>query len=545
MSPNPEELALFDREALRPFPVAQVRDPGNLFPVSYAGAMQDVLLGAGRNMQRAPAHASTEHGLPPETFAELYATLPRPDRVIHDYWRDDCFAEQRVAGVNPLVIRRVESTDDLEELGRRFGLASLPIEDLPGDRGSHDRRLTPKDLVGDGRLFVLDYRLLEGLPLGAHPKGRKYLTAPLVALYWRPSGHRDDGQLVPFAIQLGQDPHAPMFTPRHQQTWTLAKLMVQVADGNHHEMASHLARTHLAVEPFAVATPGVLPEEHPVRRFLAPFLQLVSARNLAARERLINPGGHVEDLLAPTLQGSLEIARRSREGHQGCGRWGLRCSSFAADLAARGVATGLPHYPFRDDGELLWDALGRYAAAYLDAVYGSQRVAGDAALQRWAALLAHPKGGDVHEMPSPITSREELAFVLQAVAFTSGPLHAAVNFPQYEYMTFVPNMPLAAYCPPPTHPILPGHDAARLERFLPPMGLATQQFLVMYGLSAYQHDRLGDFEGHPFAPEAAAPIAALQDELARIERQIVHRNVRRKRVYEYLMPSRIPNSASV
>lgn len=48
-------------------------------------------------------------------------------------------------------------------------------------------------------------------------------------------------------------------------------------------------------------------------------------------------------------------------------------------------------------------------------------------------------------MPRTITRRSTLVEILTSIIFVCGPGHSAINFSQYEYMSFVPNMPLSIY----------------------------------------------------------------------------------------------------
>jgi arachidonate 15-lipoxygenase len=67
-------------------------------------------------------------------------------------------------------------------------------------------------------------------------------------------------------------------------------------------------------------------------------------------------------------------------------------------------------------------------------------------LQAWAAELSDQiEGGKVKGMPASFTNVEELIEIVTTIIFICGPQHSAVNYAQYEYMTFVANMPLAAY----------------------------------------------------------------------------------------------------
>jgi arachidonate 15-lipoxygenase len=60
-------------------------------------------------------------------------------------------------------------------------------------------------------------------------------------------------------------------------------------------------------------------------------------------------------------------------------------------------------------------------------------------------LSDQTNGGKVKGMPASFTSVEELIEIVTTIIFICGPQHSAVNYAQYEYMTFAANMPLAAY----------------------------------------------------------------------------------------------------
>lgn len=69
------------------------------------------------------------------------------------------------------------------------------------------------------------------------------------------------------ALQLGQIPGEdnPIFLPTDSQyDWLLAKIWVRSADFQHHQTVTHLLRTHLISEMFAIAMFRHLPAVHPV-----------------------------------------------------------------------------------------------------------------------------------------------------------------------------------------------------------------------------------------------------------------------------------------
>ena len=147
-------------------------------------------------------------------------------------------------------------------------------------------------------------------------------------------------------------------------------------------------------------------------------------------------------------------------------------------------------------------------------------------------------------MPARIDGADTLARVLTMVLFTSGPQHALVNYGQSPFLGFAPNMPLAAYCDVPTCGAFESDED--LMRVLPPPEWARRQLLTMEGLSAYQHDRLGHYPpGHFRDPEVQPVIRGLQGRLGEIETAIDERNLEREEAYEFLKPSRVPNSISI
>jgi arachidonate 15-lipoxygenase len=146
-------------------------------------------------------------------------------------------------------------------------------------------------------------------------------------------------------------------------------------------------------------------------------------------------------------------------------------------------------------------------------------------------------------MPATIKTVDELVDIATTIIFTCGPQHAAVNYPQYEYMAFIPNMPLAAYRPITEEGEF--SDRNSLLSFLPPPKPTADQLTIIYILSAYRYDRLGYYD-QPFEDaEAQALIVAFQQELNAVERKIELNNKSRLIEYSYLKPRLIPNSTSV
>ncbi len=468
-------------------------------------------------------------------YEELFPLLPKPS-VIKNFRYDSSFARQRIAGANPMVIKGIN------KLPPNFSLTNEIFQKVMGK----DKTLESEGALG--RLYLADYAVLQDITLGRYEQGFKFITAPLVLYCWQPSGYSDRGKLVPVAIQLGQTPPPDnlIYTPLDELKWLAAKIFAQIADANHHELITHLGRTHLVAETFALATATELAPNHPINLLLKPHFQFTLAINLLAEKQLLNPGGSVDQLLAGTLNSSLKIASKgTREYLENFSDF-----AFPKELANRRVndANLLPDYPFRDDGLLLWQAIEQYVRDYLSLYYTkSTAIINDPELQNWASKLMSPKGGNVKKLfdGSRLETLNQLVAIITQVIFVAGPQHAAVNYTQYDYMTYAPNMPLAGYRPPTD--IKNSVDEAFIMKLLPPQQQASLQLSVLYSLTSFQFNRLGYPDSCAFTDPRVnnEVIPKFQRRLQEIEIEINRRNEKRLEPYLFLKPSRVPNSINI
>lgn len=470
-----------------------------------------------------------------EAYRALFATLPVPG-VSYMFQDDSTFARLRVQGPNNMLITAVGDT-----LPANFPLSAARYSAVMGGD-------TLGAALADGRLFLLDYKPLEILDPGTYGALAKYAWQPMALFAIPPGG----SSLVPVAVQFGQDPiDNAIFTPSpvadKQWGWEMAKFVVEVADGNYHELFTHLARTHLVIEAFAVATHRHLAEVHPIWALLVPHFEGTLFINEAAATSLIAADGPIDHIFAGTITSSQLAAVDARLAFDFYGKM------LPADLAARGVGvdSALEDYPYRDDALLVWGAIHEWARQYVGLYYAADSdVVADSELAAWAACLA---GEAKIKGFGPVTTRAQLAEICTMVMFTASAQHAAVNFPQKDIMAFAPAITGAGWQAAPNGQR--GHDKAGWLAMMPPMALALEQLNVLELLGSVHYRPLGDYRSNAFpypawfqdprVTGAEGPLAWFQAALQGVEVEIAARNAERMQPYPYLQPSLIPTSINI
>ncbi|MEE3718259.1 lipoxygenase family protein [Tumidithrix elongata RA019] len=483
-------------------------------------------------------------------YQDLFQTIYLPT-VAHRALEDRVFASQRVAGVNPLVIQR------LTTIPEKFPITDTDYQTVMGAEDSLEQA------IQENRLYIADYEVLQEVQLGTVQDGnktvQKYLCHP-IALFAVEPGDYPNRKLVPVAIQCYQKPSSdnPIFTApslhasaSERWAWQMAKLTVQIADSNYHELISHLGRTHLWMEPIAIATYNQLEAPHPLGILLTPHFEGTLYINDSATKGLVNRGGTVDKIAAGTLESSVLLSLKGAKGYP----FAFNESSLPKTLEHRGVddANALPDYPYRDDALLLWDAIHNWVSGYLKIFYADDvKVLNDACLQNWIAeLVASDRGqmteiGEVtEEDPTPrIRTLQYLIEAVTLIIFTGSAQHAAVNFPQSSLMTYMPNMPMAGYREAPKS--VTGIQEADYFDLLPSLAQSENQLNMTYLLGSVYYTQLGIYGDRYFTNELVnGCLQVFNQRLAEIELEIKARNEKRPTHYDVLLPSKIPQSINI
>ena len=452
-------------------------------------------------------------------------------------WRDDAeFARQTVQGVNPKALELVSAPP-----------AGMPLTD-------HDVRGLLDPGIGLGtafrskRMFLVDFAILDGLPMFKEVvdgEQRQRYAPPCRALFYR----GNDDVLRPVAIQLERDAAAPVFTPNDSpDDWLAAKIFVRCSEGNVHQVLAHAVCTHFTIEPFIIAIMRNVSAQHPLYKLMRRHFRYTLAINQGARKTLIAAGGVFDDFLStggPEL-GHLKLAGRAWEA------WRLADQRLPDDLRRRGVDDRkvLPYYPYRDDAQPVWDAVGAYVRETLGAYFKSDAdVEGDVEIQAfWTDLVTN--GLPIAKLPFERLARvEDLCDLAQTLIFTVSVEHAAVNNLQFEHYAWVPNAPLGMHRPPPRAKGVTSHDEVR--RMLPSLDQTIGQIAIGKALSTFGTDEEflvqdGGWTRPYFREESA--LAAQRRFVDRLRAQVLQvENANRLRPvpYEILRADRIPCSVTI
>lgn len=488
-----------------------------------------------------------------EDYKKLFQIIYLPyiaDHVLED--RD--FAAQRVAGANPVLIQRLETMLD------NFPITDKHYKSVMGEDDSLNKSLE------EGRLYINNYKDLKIIKVD--PNSQKYLYMP-IALFAIEAGNSPNRRLIPVAIQCDQDyseKNNPIITSPNLKSsdserwmWQFAKLMVQIADGNYHELVSHLGQTHLLIEPIVIATHRQLSSKHPLKALLLPHFEGTLFINDFAVSGLINEGGIVDKVLAGTLDSSLTLSIEAAKGFP----FSFNESFLPKTFKHRKVDDSklFPDYPYRDDSILIWEAIHAWVSSYLKLYYTSDKdVKNDIEIQSWLAELISQDGGkmlrtgigEVDESgKNPVEPQiRTLNYLIDAtshIIFTSSAQHAAVNFTQSTLMTYMPNMPLSAYKKDDnTAQSIQALDKKEYFSVLPSQAQSEVQMNITYLLGSVYYTKLGHYEGEYFKDHRINEhLDKFKSRLIEIEKIIDQRNESRPTYYNVLKPSKIPQSINI
>ncbi|XP_051125798.1 probable linoleate 9S-lipoxygenase 5 [Andrographis paniculata] len=483
---------------------------------------------------------------------ERFLKFPLPDVIKENRtaWRtDEEFAREMLAGVNPVVIRRLREFPIRSELDRRvYGDHDSVITADQLEKNMDG--LTVEEALKTNKLYVLDHHdaVMPYLARINETTAKIYATRTVLFL-------QENGTLKPLAIELSLPSNdendrgaiGKVYTPSNRgieaSIWQLAKAYVAVNDSGYHQLISHWLNTHAVIEPFVIATNRQLSVLHPIHKLLKPHFRDTMHINALGRQILINAGGVLEKTVFPA-QYAMEMSSAVYRS------WNFAEQGLPEDLVKRGMAIrddDQPHglrlviedYPFAVDGLEIWAAIEAWVTEYCCFYYNSDEVVrGDDEIQSWWKEVVETGHGDRKGEPwwPEMAARDDLIQICTIIIWVASALHAAVNFGQYPYAGFMPNRPTVSrrFMPEPGTP-----EYSELEEN--PDGVffktVTAQFQSLLGvslieiLSRHSTDEiyLGQAENREWTGDAP-PRAAFErfgEALVGIEKRIGERNLDR------------------
>lgn len=461
--------------------------------------------------------------------------------------RDDEFARQVIAGVNPVNIERMKVFPPESKLDPQiYGPleSALKEEHILGQLNG----MTVQQALDENKLFMVDHHdvYLPFLDQINALDGRKsYATRTIFFLTPR-------GTLKPIAIELGLPPAGPssrskrVVTPPVDATtnwiWQLAKSHVCSNDAGVHQLVNHWLRTHACMEPFILAAHRQLSAMHPIFKLLDPHMRYNLEINGLARQGLINADSVIESCFTPGRY-CMEISAAAYKNF-----WRFDMESLPADLIRRGMAVPdptQPHglkllvedYPYANDGLLIWTAIENWVRTYVNHYYPSpSTISYDRELQNWYSESINVGHADVREASwwPTLECADDLVYVLTTLIWLASAQHAALNFGQYPYGGYVPNRP------PLMRRLIPEENDPEHVNFfsdpqkyflsaLPSVLQATKFMAVVDTLSTHSPDEeyLGERQ-HPSTwsgdPEIVEAYYGFSAEVRQIEKEIERRN---------------------
>ncbi|KAL9271955.1 putative linoleate 9S-lipoxygenase 5 [Drosera capensis] len=483
------------------------------------------------------------------TDGEQFLKFPPPEVIKEDKtaWRtDEEFAREMLAGINPVVIRRLETFPPTSKLdSQNYGNQSSTITREQVEKNMDGYNVD--QAIKMSRLFILDHHdtLMPYLRRINSTTTKTYATRTVLFLKY-------DGTLKPLAIELSL-PHpdgdhhgavSQVYTPAEGgvegSIWQLAKAYVAVNDSGHHQLISHWLHTHAVMEPFVIATNRQLSVIHPIFKLLHPHFRDTMNINAFARQILINAGGVVEATVFPA-KFSMEMSSFIYRN------WVFTEQALPADLLMRGMAVKdsknhhglrllIEDYPYAIDGLEIWSAIETWVDEYCSLYYPTDElVQHDTELQSWWKEIRNEGHGDQKDDPRwpEMKTRDDLIKTCTIIIWIGSALHAAVNFGQYHYAGYLPNRPTVSrrFMPQPGTPEYAELESDPEKAFLKTITAQLQTLLgiaLIEVLSRHSSDEvyLGQRETSEWTTdsEALAAFDRFRRRLLEIENNINERN---------------------
>ncbi|XP_078383880.1 polyunsaturated fatty acid 5-lipoxygenase-like isoform X2 [Oculina patagonica] len=463
---------------------------------------------------------------------------------------DKLFTQQRLAGTNPMSIKRV--TIHGEE---QVGLDWKKLKELLSPAFDWDAAVQAalktedslEEAIKQGRIYALRYELCDDMKKAkdktdSDPRRVMWEFLSPIALFASVNGGQHN-ELVPIAIQMDYKPGSAVYSPKDGHNWMIAKLNVQITDLGYSQMVEHLDKVHYFMEPFCVCLKRTLPPLHPLNQILKYHCREVIIPNTLGTPALTSKVGFVSKLFAFGAEGAHRLVR---DGHK-LSTWEV--TDFRNNIKKRGLGDKslLPYFPYRDDGEQILKVIEDMVKDYVDLYYKRESdITGDWELQAYLNEVSSDGTGEnggigkIQGLPASINTKKELCDFLSRMISHLTIQHAAVNYELVDYASHIPNIPTKMY------------NDTRVEEGefsvyrLPNRNTSSLQASFTNSLATFRYDTLYDYGNELWDKKAKEVVNRYHSHLMEVvQRDLEAEN--RKRLYNgdltylYLLPKWLPN----
>jgi hypothetical protein len=308
-----------------------------------------------------------------------------------------------------------------------------------------------------------------------------------------------------------------------------------------------------AVEPHIIAIHNTLKKHnHKLYTFVKPLCKDTLLLNYAARSTLASYGADsMGDLMSSVGVGQyLQVFQKKWQKYDF-----FKSSGLDAELESRGFTEDfdMPAYLYREDGMKLWKAYESFAMDFVDELYSSDAdVAADEVVQEWARETSYTNKGAVPGFPTSFSDKATVGKVLQTLMWMTSGLHAAVNFPQYDFYAYAPNKPLGARASIEDFPTDESEEEQRkwiFNTFMPDLDSTVANQITLTDILTLPSTHTVNVLDKQFESVGTASYKSFKKELATIGKGITKRNKKAKAngdaVYHYLHPDVVPASIDI
>ncbi|CAH3036867.1 unnamed protein product, partial [Porites lobata] len=389
-----------------------------------------------------------------------YARLPSRYEAFVDnkpeWINDKHFTQQRLAGPNPMSLKRVTVHGqgpiglDWKELKATL---NPTFEWQKAVQAALDTDDSLESAIDQGRIYALRYEMCDDMARSPDltdrdPRRKMWNFLSPIALFASKGNKYGKNELVPVAIQMDYKPDSAVYTPEDGGNWMLAKLNVQITDLGYAQIVEHLAKTHYLMEPFCVILKRTFSSQHPLHQMLKFHCREITVPNTFGTPTLVNEAAFMDLLFA---YGNTGTTRLLKDSHK-VATWEV--TNLNEEVKKRGLDDRrlIPYFPYRDDGEEILGVIDDVVEKYVSLYYKDDKaVQEDKELEAFLNELSLNGTGEnggigrIQKFPSRIDSKEELCDIVTRIISHLSLQHTACNFLLADYAVYIPNLPTKLY----------------------------------------------------------------------------------------------------